>query len=276
MKIARPVMRYFGGKFRIRDWIIGHFPIHRVYTEVFGGAASILLSKPRCKIEVYNDLDGQMVNLFRVIRDNGDELQKKIELTPYAQEEYERAGQYSDCEIEQARRTLVRSWFSIGTDAIHRESRSGFRRYTNDAAMGTLPIHQWTNYHEQIEAFTGRMKGVLIENDDAAAVLQRNDYPDALHYVDPPYVHDTRSSGGYSFEMTDTQHRELASVIKSLKGMVILSGYACELYNELYGDWRRIDKEVLADSRSKRTESLWLNAKADDNQAQQDLFGKAA
>lgn len=272
MEINRPVMRYFGGKFRIRGWILNYFPAHRVYTEVFGGAASVLLSKPKSKIEVYNDLDGQMVNLFRVIRDNGSELQRKIDLTPYAYEEYANSCEDSSCDIERARRTLVRSWFSIGTDAIHRTSTSGFRRYTNEAAMGTLPIHQWTNYADQIKVFSDRMKGVLIENDEAAEVLKRNDYEDALHYIDPPYVHETRSSGGYKLEMTDKDHAELADVLNGLKGMVILSGYNCDLYSELYKGWKREDKEVLADSRNKRTESLWLNPRAVKNQAQIELF----
>ena len=273
--IKRPVMRYFGGKFRVREWVLNHFPPHRVYTEVFGGAASVLLSKPKSHIEVYNDLDGQLVNLFRVIRDNGEELQRLIEYTPYAREEYNKSGEDSTCDIERARRTLVKSWLSIGTDAIHR-GKSGFRMYTNEAAMGTIPLHQWTSYHEQITLFNERLQGVLIENDNAADILKRHDYPDALHYVDPPYVHNTRSSGGYSFEMTDEQHEELADVLNSLDGMVVLSGYACDMYDRLYKGWRRVDKEVLADSRSKRVESLWLNPRTYENQSQQDLFSKAA
>lgn len=275
MTIHRPVMRYFGGKFRLRKWILSHFPRHRVYTEAFGGAASLLLSKPRVYIEVYNDLDGQMVNLFRVIRDHGGVLQDMIENTPYAREEYEKAGEPSDDPIEQARRTLVKSWFSIGTDAISR-GPAGFRCTTKDADIRSLPIHQWPSYHEQIALFKDRLRGVLIENDKAADVIKRNDYADTLHYVDPPYVHETRSSGGYDHEMTDSEHGELAETLRGLKGMVVLSGYRCDMYEELYKGWERIDKETIADSRSKRVESLWLNPAASQQQAQQSLFNLAA
>ena len=225
--MRRPVLRYFGGKFRLREWIISHFPAHRVYTEAFGGAASVLMSKPRSKVEVYNDLDKQVFNMFRVLRDRGNELREKLELTPYSREEYLLSAEPSSDELEQARRTIVRSWFAYS------EEGSGFRIYTgNDSHQ--RPALSWSTFWTHIPLFVERLKGVLVENDDAAAVLQRNDYEDSLHYVDPPYVPETRSSGGYSHDMTTEQHIELAGVLCSLKGMVILSGYDCELYNELF------------------------------------------
>lgn len=273
---TRPVLRYFGGKWRLAPWIISHFPAHRIYTEVFGGAASVLMQKIRSSIEVYNDLDQQIFNLFRVLRDDRAELERIIRLTPYSRDEYKLSQELADCKIEQARRTLVRSWFSIGTDSIHRATLAGFRCTTDDAKVGTLPLHQWTGWQAELERFQERLTGVLIENDDASAVLIRNDYPDTLHYVDPPYVHDTRSSGGYLHEMTADDHEQLAKTLHSLSGMVILSGYRCDLYSDLFSGWKRIDRIAFADSRNSRVESLWLNPAAQQAQAQKDLFQEVA
>lgn len=268
----RPVLRYFGGKWRLAPWIISHFPAHRVYTEVFGGAASVLMQKSRSPIEVYNDLDQQVFNLFRVLRDDRPELERLLRLTPYSRDEYQLSQEPADCRIEQARRTLVRSWFSIGTDSIHRATLAGFRGTTDDAKVGTIPLHQWAGWQEQLERFQDRLSGVLIENDDASAVLTRNDYPDALHYVDPPYVPDTRSSGGYLHEMTTDDHEQLAETMHNLSGMIVLSGYRCEMYDSLFSSWKRIDRTALADSRTSRTESIWLNPAAQAMQPQQSLF----
>lgn len=275
--MRRPVLRYFGGKFRLAPWIMSHFPPHRIYTEVFGGAASVLMCKPKSKIEVYNDLDGQLVNLFRVIRDHGDKLQRIVEMTPYSREEYIKSGVPSDDPIEQARRTLVKSWFSIGTDSLSR-GNCGFRCTTDDTKVGTLPLHQWPGYATQIHAFRKRLDGVLVENDDALAVLDRNDAEDALHYVDPPYVMSTRSSGGYSFEMDEAQHLELINKLNSLSGLIILSGYDSDLYRDSLQGWEQKEKEALADSRAKRTEVIWLNKAASEaiNTKQLNLWGQAA
>lgn len=267
--MRRPVLRYFGGKFLLKEWIISHFPAHRVYTEVFGGAASVLLSKPRSKVEVYNDLDQQLFNLFRVLRDRGHELRAKLELTPYSRDEYLLSRQFSEDELEQARRTVVRHWLSMSTDETKNPSGSigGFRSYS-----GRNLASEWRGYIDSIPVIVERLNLIYIENDDAAAVLQRNDYEDSLHYVDPPYVPETRSSGGYSHDMTTGQHVELAKVLGSLKGMVILSGYNCPLYDELFTGWQRIDRTARADSRAERIESLWLNPAAQDKQPQRDLF----
>ena len=273
--MKRPLIRYFGGKFRLKDWIIPYFPPHKVYTEVFGGGGSILLSKPPSKVEVYNDLDDQIFNLFKVARDRGPELVEKIKLTPYARSEFELVHEPSEYELERARRTFVRSWFSIGTDSIHR-GKAGFRCSTDSSNVGTLPLHGWENIPENLSLICERLKRVLIENDDALVVLGRNDYADALHYVDPPYPEETRSSGGYRFELTTEDHVRLAEKLKSLKGMVILSGYQCDLYQDLFSNWERFDQITRADSRLSRTESIWLNPRASQMNPQKDLFSQSA
>lgn len=258
---SRPVLRYHGGKWRLAPWIIQHFPPHRVYVEPFGGAASVLMRKPRSYAEVYNDLDGEIVNLFRVLRsDRADELVRLLRLTPFARAEFVLSYEPDDDPVEQARRTVVRSFMGFGSNA-HNQA-TGFRSNTNRSH--TTPAHDWRNYPDAMETMVERLRGVVIENRDAREVIAQHDSPETLHYVDPPYPFGTRNRGpDYAYEMSDDDHRALADVLRSVHGMVVLSGYACDLYDvELYPDWHRVEKAALADGARKRTEVLWLNEAA--------------
>jgi DNA adenine methylase len=271
----RPVLRYHGGKWILAPWIISHFPQHRVYTEAFGGAASVLMRKPRSYGEVYNDLDGEIVNLFRVLRgERAGELVAALRLTPFAREEFEESYEAAADGLEQARRTVVRSFMGFGSNAHNR--KTGFR--SNSNRSGTTPAHDWANLPESIAAIVERLRGVAIEHRNAADVIAQHDAPTTLHYVDPPYPKGTRSDTGndYAHELTDDQHRELASTLRSVAGMVILSGYPCGLYDdELYADWHRVERAARADGARKRTEVLWLNAAASARTHQLDLGGAA-
>ncbi len=261
MTVKRPAIRYHGGKWSLAPEIIRHFPNHRVYTEAFGGGASILLRKPRTYAEIYNDLDGEIVNLFKVIRDHGDRFAELLRLTPFSREEFNQAEIKSEDAIEQARRTVVRSFMGFGSSSIHKPS--GFR--SNSNRSGTTPAHDWGNYPKNIRGLVERLQGVVIENRDAVHILTRHDGPDTLHYVDPPYVHSTRSNGKkgnvhqYLYEMTDAQHRELSELLHGLQGMVALSGYPSPLYDELYRDWPSVKIQALADGARPRVEQLWLS-----------------
>ena len=261
MSVKRPAIRYHGGKWKLAPHIIRHFPDHRVYTEAFGGGASVLLRKPRTYAEIYNDLDGELVNLFRVLRDDGDRLTNLLELTPFTREEFEVSHEPSDDPIETARRTVIRSFMGFGSSAIHKPS--GFRACSNRS--GTTPAHDWVNYPKNLKALIERLQGVTIENRQAIAMIRQHDAPESLHYVDPPYVHSTRTNGAstsveqYRHEMTDEQHRELAEVLHGVKGMVALSGYPSPLYEELYGDWPTIQINAFADGARPRIEQLWLS-----------------
>jgi len=265
MSATRPILRYHGGKWKLADWIIGFFPPHRVYVEPYGGAASVLLQKQRSYGEVYNDLDREMVNLFRVTREKGKDLAKALELTPFARDEYRESFDFSDDPMEQARRTVIRSMMGFGSNALCREIKSGFR--SNSNRSGTIPAHDWSNYPDVLRQIIERLKGVVIENKDAMEVSLQHDSIETLHYLDPPYVHSTRSSKmhghhGYNFEMSEEQHREMAEIARELKGIVIISGYECELYSdELFADWYREERASLADGALDRTEVLWMNRK---------------
>jgi len=265
-KPRRPALRWHGGKWKLADWIIGHFPKHRVYVEPFGGAASVLIKKTRSYAEVYNDLDGEVVNFFRMLRDCGPELCRLVDLSPFSREEFQLSYQPSDDPIEQARRTVMRTFMGFGTDAHNKVS--GFRANSN--RPGTTPAHDWANYPKSMTALIERFSGVVIENRDALKVMYAHDTTETLHYVDPPYVHVTRGGHAkYRHEMDDDQHVELAEFLMKLEGDVVLSGYRCDLYDDLYSSWTRIDRKTHADGARDRVESLYLSGL----QIQSQLFG---
>lgn len=271
-EVTRPVMRYHGGKWRLAPWIISNFPAHRIYVEPYGGAASILVRKQRCYAEVYNDLDSEVVNVFTVYRDHGEQLQKALWATPFAREEFVASYYPTDNPIEQARRTIARSFMGFGSSAVTRQRHTttrfskpttGFRANSNRS--GTIPAHDWANYAEACEALIARLRGVTIENRNAIEVMQAHDRVDVLHYVDPPYVASTRDAGSdYRYEMKDDCHRELAGILHCLKGKICLSGYPNDLYEELYKGWMRVEKKALADGAAARTEVLWMNYQPED------------
>lgn len=263
---TRPALRYHGGKWNLAEWIISEMPPHRVYVEPFGGAASVLLRKPRSYAEVYNDMDGEIVNLFRVVREQPRRLVRELVWTPFSRDEYRAAFPLADDGVEVARRTITRSFMGFGSNAINRAVQSGFRANSNRS--GTTPAHDWMNYPMSLRATASRLRGVVIENKPALGVIAQYDGPETLFYLDPPYVHATRAldvmhgDHGYAHEMTDAQHKELAAALGGVSGMVLLSGYHGDLYDRLYGSWPRVERTALADGAARRTEVLWFNTAA--------------
>lgn len=267
--ITRPVLRWHGGKWKLAQWIMGYLPPHRIYVEPFGGAASVLIRKDRSYAEVYNDLDSEVVNLFRVLRDKekAEQLKHDILLTPFAREEFAAAYTETPDPIEQARRLVIRCFMGFGSNAHNTLTRSGFRANANRS--GTTPAHDWVNWPTQIELFAQRLSGVVIENRPALETISHHDTLTTLFYVDPPYPISTRSgmknsgSKGYRHELDDDDHVALAACLHSVQGMVVLSGYPCQLYDEqLYADWKRFERSAYADGARARTEVLWINEAA--------------
>lgn len=260
MSISRPVLRYPGGKFRIAKWIISHFPQHDFYVEPYGGGGSVLMQKPASKGEIYNDIYGDAVNVFRVLRDpeQAAELERQIRLTPCSYEEYKHAYELCEEPIERARRTIYRSFMTIGADGVTRKN-AGFRGLKNLETVVTA-AQEWTRYPDMIKGFTKRLRNVLIEHRDALVVMNLYDKPTTLFYVDPPYVFSTRTKRSiYVNELSDHDHQELASLLHSLKGMVVLSGYQSTLYDELYAGWRVIKRSATAQNGKGRVECIWLS-----------------
>lgn len=255
---TRPILRWHGGKWLLAPWIISHMPQHRVYVEPFGGAASVLMRKGRAHAEIYNDLDDEVVNLFRVLRSpDAGRLIDLLRLTPFAASEFAAAYDAASDPVERARRTVVRSFMGFGSNGVHRAT--GFR--SNSNRSGTTPARDWVNYPEALAAVVERLRGVVVLNRDACEVMAAHDASDALHYVDPPYHFDTRADGGadYAHEMSDGDHADLLVFLRTLKGRVMLSGYPHDSYDAALDGWTRIEKSALADGARKRVEVLWCN-----------------
>lgn len=264
----RPALRYYGGKWRLAPWIISFFPRHRVYVEPFGGAASVLLQKPRSYSEIYNDLDSEVVNVFRVLRDPGQaaELERLLRLTPFSRDEFNATYQPCADPVEQARRTIYKSFAGYGSDSIHRRKKkaiapTGFR---NDVhRSGTTPAYDWAHFPDHIRSFVERLQGVVIENRSAAEVIERFDREDTLFYIDPPYVRSSRrwKDHGYTHEMSDEDHERLAAQLHGLRGMVMLSSYPSDLYERLFRDWRKYERKSSSQNGDPGKEVLWLSPK---------------
>lgn len=260
--IKHPAIRYHGGKFRLAPFIISHMPEHTCYVEPFGGAAGVLLRKPRSYAEVYNDLDGEAVNLFRVLRDVelNQRLQEACLLTPYARDEFCLAKEPTDEPVERARRMVVRACMGFGS-AAGIGGQSGFR--SDSKRKYATASHLWARYPANLAAVCERLQGVIIENKDAISVMKSHDTPTTLHFIDPPYMHETRVTGNryYNYEMTNDEHLALLLKILTLDGMVMISGYNSEMYNDVLTGWRKETKEsrISAGRGTKvRTECLWI------------------
>ncbi len=262
--LDHPLLRYHGGKWRMAKKIIDEFPPHVTYVEPFGGAGSVLLQKTRSPVEIYNDIDGDIVNVFRVVRDNGDKLKELLEFTPYSREEWRLAYEESNDPIERARRTIVRAAMSFGSAGATKGS-SGFR----GKDKGTHYAKTWPNYVSSLLKFKERLAGVVIENLPALKIIEQYDSEDTLFYLDPPYLLDTRVLNGckyYRYEMSDSQHIEILEVVRNIKGMAIISGYENTLYDKVLFDWRKVKFDVRANGRKgtvKRTEVIWISPKCE-------------
>lgn len=271
MNIRHPAIRYHGGKFRLAGWIISHFPAHRCYVEPYGGGASVLLKKAPSEAEVYNDLDGDVVNFFRVVRDPelGGRLREACALTPFAREEFRCASELSDDPVERARRLVVRAAMGFGS-AGATCGRTGFKLDTKRNSVTAQRI--WARQPDNLAAVGSRFAGVLIESREAVKCMRDHDTSTTLHFVDPPYVHDTRiavtRNRPYRFEMTNDEHVVLLEALKTLQGMVIVCGYDSDLYNDMLQGWERVTRATVANGRAgsvHRTECLWINPAARKN-----------
>lgn len=257
--MRRPILRYFGGKYRIAKWIIEHLGEHRIYVEPFGGAASVLMKKAPCYAEIYNDLDDSVYSLFKVLanQNSAKELQNLIKATPYSRREFEIAHIYHPCPIEKARRLIIRSFMGFGAaSATNLEKKTGFR--CSSKRQGSAHAHDWQTYWPEIIKFHERLKTVVIENEDAQKIILQNDSPETVFYVDPPYSTQTRPGGRYKHEMDDFDHVELLSLLKTVQGRVVLSGYETEFYSTHLSHWHKVTKEARANKAGLRTEVLWI------------------
>lgn len=263
---------WYGGKYSHLDWLLPLLPQTTHYCEPFGGSAAVLLNRQPSPVETYNDIDGEVVNFFRVLRDQQEELIQAIGLTPFSREEFRLAAEESPVglsELERARRFFVRArQVRTGLAQTASVGRWAHCKLTSRAGMAGA-VSRWLGSVEGLSEIVQRLLRVQIENGTAVELIQRYDSPETLFYCDPPYPHDSRSDvNAYGFEMTDSEHRDLADVLHNVQGKVAISSYHCQLMDELYGGWDYIESSpkkahstnTRSDNKKRdRVEVLWVN-----------------
>lgn len=277
MSALAPPFSYYGGKIRTAPWIIGHFPKHGHYVEPFAGSLSVLLAKAPSAMETVNDLDGDLVTFWRVLRDRPDDLTRACALTPHSRAEFAAARDVDGApdEVERARRV----WTLLAQGRAGRLTRTGWRHFQDPAGSSTGMPGYRAAYVERIPPAAHRIAGVTLECRPALDVIaDYGRHSDVLIYADPPYLGSTRGLGNsYRHELRDEAgHRELAEALHACRAAVVLSSYPSPLYDDLYPDWH---SDSLATSTGNggedraRTEVLWSNRPF---AAQADLFTEGA
>lgn len=261
------ILNYPGSKWGMAEWIINHMPKHEVYLEPFFGSGAVFFNKSPVKIETINDLDGRIVNLFKVIRDYPEELARLVAFTPLSRQEYKNSYEADPDPLEDARRFLIRCWQAIGAKT---SDITGWR--SSISVNSPNNAKQWDAIPSVITEVAQRLKGAQIENQDALQLIQRYNRSNVLIYADPPYLISTRTNRHYAHEMKDQDHLDLLEVLTDHEGPVLLSGYKNELYQKHLKDWHMEEKQVLAEAGAKKSEILWMNPIAAEQVRQFNLF----
>lgn len=255
---VRAILRYPGAKWRIADFILRHMPRHHSYLEPFFGSGAVLFRKVPAPIETINDINGDVVNLYQVVQQKAKTLAEVVAGIPYARQVYEESLQSNPeaSDVERAARFLTLVWQSYGTRADGKNC--GWKKDVvgREAAYA---VRNWNRLPGWIVAAQARLKQVQIEHKDALQLIRQFNHPKVLIYCDPPYMLSTRRCrANYRHEMDDAAHEELLDVLNRHRGVVMLSGYANELYDAKLQDWARYDTDMVITSGQKRTESLWV------------------
>ncbi len=260
-------MSWYGGKYYLSNKLLTLLPEKRAgYIEVFGGGAQLLFAKKPEKFEVYNDLDGNLVNFFRVLRDDSkvEQFIKKVKWMVYSREDYKIAKEnYDKVEDEVERAFYFYSAVKMSMHSVLTGSNTWSYSLNNDT-MG------WGKLIADFESIHNRLRRVQIENLDFRDLLTKYDREGILFYLDPPYVHSTRkinSNRAYKYEMDEGEHKDLINLLLEIKGMAVLSGYESEIYKELEdNNWKRFDFETvcrtnrkIGEPQPKRIETVWVS-----------------
>ena len=257
----RCVLNYPGSKWSLADWIVGLMPPHRSYLEPFFGSGAVFFSKAPAPIETINDLDGEIVNLFSVIRRQPEALAAALALTPYSRQVYDdawaqlRAGEEPD-DVERARLTLIRYWQAQGASP---RKKAGWKNDVAGREAAYAPRH-WNALPGWVMDAALRIKDAQIEHKPATELIRRFCRPDVLIYADPPYLRSTRSSWQYRQELDEAGHVELLRALIDHPGPVMLSGYDSDLYNDMLPrSWEKLQHPAQAQGGVPRMETLWVN-----------------
>lgn len=257
---------YFGSKQSIAPWIVSLLPTHDHYVEPFCGGLSVLLAKQPARMETVNDLDGELMTFWRVLRDRPTELLRACMLTPHGRAELADTWNPTNDDLELARRI----WSRLAQGRSGTLRNTGWRHYIDPAGSGTSMPGYLEAYALRLAAAAERLHGVSLEALPAMEAIARyGARPNVLLYVDPPYLGTTRGWGNnYRHELkTEAEHRALADALADCQATVVLSGYPSPLYDELYTGWHRYEQASMtgnAKTAKDRTEVLWANTRLGD------------
>ena len=264
----KPLFRYYGGKRRLAPRIVDLMPTHLGYVEPFCGSAAVLFAKPRSRWETINDLNSVVVRTFRAVRERQDELSRMLYLTPYSREEYQRAcdiarSGWEGDDLTVAWAMLVLIWQGLSRGRPKANTWCTQRARDHYGAIA----ESWARMPGRIAGVVERLRAVSIENRPALDVIRTTDSERTVIYCDPPYHPSTIRSPDYKVTMTADDHEELLAALRGARGMVMLSGYRCALYDGELTDWHRVDlahscmaSAPMPGADIRRVESLWLNA----------------
>lgn len=258
----RNVLKYPGSKWNIASQIVDLIPKHHSYVEPFFGSGAVLFNKAPSPIETINDLDSDVVNLFKCIQQDSERLARLVMTTPFSREVYDNQfdslnenKQYIS-NYQKAAEFLIKCW-----------QGHGFR--TNGPKVGwkndvvgrerAYALWNWYRLPEWIIDIAERLRMVQIENRPALEVIKRFDYENVFMYIDPPYLLGTRTGKQYKHEMNDADHVELLEQIMQSKAKIMISGYQSEMYNDYLKDWKKISFSSCAEHGKPRTETVWMN-----------------
>lgn len=252
----RALLNYPGAKWQLAEKIVGLMPPHRSYLEPFFGSGAVLFTKPPAPIETVNDIDGEIVNFFRVMREMPERLADMIDNTPYSR------AVYDDACRRRGRSCLERAYLFCIRDRMGWGSKTNTKTgFKVDIAgrEAAYALGNWNATPELLREYARRLKAVQIENISALDLIGRFNRQEVLIYADPPYLLGTRSGKLYRHEMTDADHGALLEALKSHKGPVILSGYESPLYRDMLAGWETVRWTAYTRSVKRREEIVWCN-----------------
>lgn len=261
----KSVIKYPGSKWNIAPQLVELIPEHHSYVEPFFGSGAVLFNKPVSDIETVNDMDSDVVNLFRCIQKDSERLARLVMTTPFSREEYER--QFEGCtstlyasNFQRAAGFLIKCWQGHGFRT------NGYKVGWKNDVVGrekAYALWNWYRLPDWIIDITERLRKVQIENRPALEVIERFNYSQVFMYLDPPYMLGTRSGKQYMHEMTDAEHEELLQMILQSRAKIMISGYETDMYNDYLSGWEKRQFSSCAEHGKPRVETVWMNYKAD-------------
>ena len=259
----KSILNYPGAKWGMAKQIVSMMPPHRSYLEPFFGSGAVLFNKPPSAIETVNDIDGDITNFFKVVRECPEELAEAISLTPYSRDVFNDAHENRGTgDFDRAYRFAIRSRMGHGFKTYQ---KTGFKIDVY-ARERSYCVNCWNTMPERIFEAAARLKGVQIENRPALDLIRKFNYDNVLIYADPPYLLNTRGGKQYKHEMDEQEHIELLAALKAHKGPAIISGYPSDMYDRELRGWNTIHKRSYNQNSDARTEVLWFNFETDSEQ----------